>query len=231
MLIIVSGEIVKICYDSYDRQATIESLKELVERRQIMGEGEDAAEYLFQYLRNLLGEFVRAKRGGGHGGTIEVCEVGYNMGHSSLIWLMEDGGIRVRAFDIGEHEYSLPASRHLEERFGSGRFGITFGDSLETVPHFASLVSAGLEDPCHVVFVDGGHTPAVARSDIASFGAAVDPGGHLLIVDDTNQGGVGDVWRDMQEEGIVAEAGAVYEDVFYKDVDSSRSSISYGVYL
>ena len=40
--------------------------------------------------------------------VLEVCEVGFNFGHSSLLWLLEPR-VRVRSFDLGER--SRPDAR------------------------------------------------------------------------------------------------------------------------
>jgi len=186
--------------------------------------------FKFPALKNLLDVFLlsnaKSKR------NVNVCEVGFNMGHSSLLWLMQDDRVTVRAFDIGEHDYSRAASAHITRRFGGDRFSITFGDSTKTLPEFAQRIKAGVEPKCDVVFVDGGHTVEVATSDIMNFGHAVVAGGdHLLIVDDINQGGVAVAWKNAKDGGLVGEAGVVYEDVFYANVEASRSAIGYGFYL
>ena len=54
---------------------------------------------------------------------------------------------------------------------------------------------------------------------------------HLLIVDDINQGDVAVAWDNAKDAGVVHEAGVVYEDVFYADVEASRSALGYGFYL
>lgn len=128
-----------------------------------------------------------------------ACEVGFNMGHSALLWLLAHptGDGVVHAFDLGEHEYAFVGARYLMRRF-PGRLRMHFGDSAETVPTHArgmwGPVAAaaaarrhGVPEPagtqealastewCDFVFVDGGHSYAEAKADLDNVALLVGP--------------------------------------------------------
>ncbi|GMH60237.1 hypothetical protein TrLO_g15903 [Triparma laevis f. longispina] len=123
-----------------------------------------------------------------------------------------------------EHGYSKRAAQYLAERW-SGRFDVTFGDSLVTLQE-----DNGAFD---VVFIDGGHTEEIAYSDIINLrtNTLSSPGPRLVIMDDVNQDEVGEAWDRARKEGIVEEIGNSYEDAFYDNARTARSSLAYGIYL
>ncbi len=161
----------------------------------------------------------------------QVCEVGFNMGHSSLFWLLQSPTVSVRAFDIGMHDYAHRASSYLSSRFGALRLssGVIFGDSRETLPLHQLAVRRGELPPCDLVFIDGGHSFEVAKSDILNFRGAVSDD-HILIVDDIDGDEVERAWNWALSDGIIEEIGEIFEDNFYVDARNSRSSLVYGVY-
>lgn len=163
-------------------------------------------------LQNLVEPIIDSKP------DLTICEVGFNAGHSSLMWLLLSTTSNVLAFDLGEHGYAKSAAKYLQTRFGSNRISVTFGDSRETLPQFRGT--------CDVVFVDGGHSYDVAYSDITNL---AEPG-TLLIVDDINQDEVGKAYHDVINAGIVTELGVIFEDAHYQDPYVARSSIGYGTY-
>ena len=162
---------------------------------------------------------------------LQVCEVGFNLGHSSLFWLLFSPSVNVRAFDLGEHSYSHRSSSYLFSRFGPSRFaaGVTFGDSRSTLPSHLSAVLSGDLPPCDVVFIDGGHSFDVATSDIANLRGAVSLD-HILIIDDVNQDEVERAWKWALDEGLVEEHGEIFEDNFFVEARKARSAMVYGVY-
>jgi hypothetical protein len=142
-------------------------------------------------------------------GSRTVCEVGFNAGHSALLWLLA-GATRVISFELGQYSYSHVAAAWLAERF-PGKLHVVMGDSLHTVPTFSAMFPA---EKCNIVVVDGGHLFEHARGDLLNLKKLVDVGprarsSHVLLVDDTNQPPVAAAWEQAQAEGLAAQDGEV----------------------
>jgi hypothetical protein len=180
-------------------------------------------------MRNLLGHVLRDRAASK---TVEVCEVGFNAGHSTLLWLMQDPRVRVRAFDLGVHWYSSHVTGFFDAAFDRGRVDVTFGDSQETLPAFAAAFNS-TEPPefCDLIFVDGDHHYAAALADLRNLRAAVRPGHHVLLMDDPDHDEVGRAWRDIIADGTVEHFGDVYEDAHGSSVYGARAAMVYGAYV
>lgn len=81
-----------------------------------------------------------------------VCEVGFNAGHSTALWLVANPTLRVMSFDVMQHRFSNSVLAHLKSLFPN-RIVMHVGSSANTIrsaPPFPS--------PCDVVHVDGQHS-------------------------------------------------------------------------
>jgi hypothetical protein len=146
-----------------------------------------------------------------------VCEVGFNAGHSALLWLLT-GATRVISFELGHHKYSHVAAQWISARF-PGKLHLVMGDSSQTVPTFHTMFP---HEKCDIVLVDGGHYFEPAWNDLVHFKELVDLGsgsgsganndGHVLLVDDTEMSEVGAAWAQAQAEGLVVEDGRVVSE-------------------
>ena len=179
-------------------------------------------------MRNLLGHVLRDRAASQH---VEVCEVGFNAGHSTLLWLMQDPRVRVRAFDLGIHWYSPHVTGFFDAAFDRGRVDVTFGDSQQTLPAFAAAFNS-TEPPefCDLIFVDGDHHFAAALSDLRNLRAAARPGHHVLLMDDPDHDEVGRAWREVVADGV-EHFGDVYEDAHGASVYGARAAMVYGAYV
>jgi len=140
-----------------------------------------------------------------------VCEVGFNAGHSALLWLMA-GAARVVSFELGHHNYSHVAHDWIAARF-PGRLHVVMGDSSRTVPAFHAMFP---HERCHVLLIDGGHQFEPAWNDLVHFRSlapfAPSRGsrrGHVLLVDDVDMTHVGAAWAQARARGLVREDGQV----------------------
>ena len=79
-----------------------------------------------------------------------VCEIGFNVGHSALVWLSSSPTSRLVEFDTFDTAQGLAALDFLQRRY-PGRVTAYRGDSLVEVPR------ARLPSPCDVVHIDGRH--------------------------------------------------------------------------
>ena len=88
-------------------------------------------------------------------GKLSICEIGFNAGLSSLLFLEAAPDATVHSFDLGDMPWSQKADDLLRSAYGSVRFpGVTFGDSAKTIR------TRDRERPlkCDVAFIDGDKT-------------------------------------------------------------------------
>ena len=91
-----------------------------------------------------------------------ILEIGFNAGHSCLLYLTSNPTSTIQLFDLGNHKYTQPCFEYLQSQF-PGRLEIIYGDSRVTLPKF---VSENIGKKFSLVHIDGGHTEDVVRSDI-----------------------------------------------------------------
>ena len=111
--------------------------------------------------------------------TINVCETGYNAGHSAAFFLEIHPFIRYYGWDLGtEFSSAKPVAEMMKKKFGD-RFHTIWGDSKVTVPSY--LNATGIK--CDVISVDGEHTMNGSLSDLRNFMVA-SKNTSLFLVDD-----------------------------------------------
>lgn len=89
--------------------------------------------------------------------AVDILEIGFNAGHSALLYLLANPYSKIHFFDLGEHQYSQMCFDYLNEKFPE-RLSVTWGDSTVTIPQYPPT----LFDFIHI---DGGHTRFIAESD------------------------------------------------------------------
>lgn len=127
-----------------------------------------------------------------------ICEVGFNSGHASLIWLLRSNA-SVYSFNIGTRQYSRPAATWLGEAFPN-RLLVSWGDSVQVMDNFFAV------NPlvkCNLVFIDGSFDYPVALRNLQKFQQWVDPQFHVLMMDDvfcqeSYCAGPTQAWKEMQ---------------------------------
>ena len=107
-----------------------------------------------------------------------ICEIGFNAGHSTFQWLSANDNVHVYSFDLGQYHYTHVMAEFLRTQF-PGRLTMIYGDSTRTVPIFAQLGTK-----CDIVVIDGGHTYDVAKSDLYNMKVLANKQHHIVIFDD-----------------------------------------------
>jgi len=88
-----------------------------------------------------------------------ICEVGFNTGHSALLWLWANRKSDIISFDLGQHAAVQVGFEFLSARF-PGRLDLVRGNSSETVPEYSKACRHHQHCPqsrCDIVYIDGGH--------------------------------------------------------------------------
>jgi hypothetical protein len=86
----------------------------------------------------------------------QVCEVGFNCGHSTAAFLEASSAVRVRNFDLPDPRWGARAHKFFRHRYPRSRLHIIEGDSSKTIPSFVSTNPHAHR--CDLLVVDGLHT-------------------------------------------------------------------------
>lgn len=111
------------------------------------------------------------------------CEVGMNGGHSVVAMLLANPRMHAHTFDLMRWNYSWPAAKLLQARFGQ-RLELTPGYSWDTLPPWMDAAQKR-ELRCDLLLVDGGHSVDAARKDLQMLRKVAAPGAPI-VVDDIN---------------------------------------------
>ena len=112
--------------------------------------------------------------------TGTICEIGFNAGHSAVVWL-EKTHARVVEFDLLALPYSHISRRFVEARY-HGRVTFHVGDSGETVQQYAHQVRNGSAAACDLWLIDGDHGIHAKLDFLNALGAS--HAGTLIVADD-----------------------------------------------
>ena len=122
---------------------------------------------------------------------LQICESGFNAGHSAVSWLLAAPHAKYQGFDAGElfHKYPRKNMELLQLLFGKERVQVEFGDSRNTLLEFAKRRTTNRTVVgtfvCDLIHVDGGHFEDVPYKDLANFRHIADRS-TLLVMDDIN---------------------------------------------
>lgn len=131
-----------------------------------------------------------------------ICEIGFNAGHSTLIWLTASPDAKVYSFDIGRYEYTRVMAEYLDSKF-PGRLKLIYGNSLETVPKVAQLELLY----CDMIVIDGGHDYEIVSRDLQNM-KAMASAVNIVVFDDYSSDittGTGRTWHDHLVTGSIKE--------------------------
>jgi hypothetical protein len=153
----------------------------------------------------------------------QVCEIGFNAGHSALFWLVGGDKTKLVSFDLGGNSYAKPMGEYMQKTYVD-RIKTVWGDSATTVPEFWQSVKtqsstsntnlANINDElfnCDVIVIDGCHQTECVIRDVRNMLAGANRQRHLVIFDDapcptcTN---VGNAIYTLRSEGVLGSYGA-----------------------
>lgn len=127
-----------------------------------------------------------------------IVEIGFNAGHSSLLMLAAHPTVRILAFDLGEHAYTIPCYEALSSAF-PGRIELILGRSQRTLPDYARTRGGCIADLLHI---DGDHSPAGAKADLQNAAMLARPGA-WVVFDDVCFSPLKAVWNEAHRNGLV----------------------------
>ena len=108
-----------------------------------------------------------------------IMEIGFNAGHSCLLFLLSNSKSKIFIFDINEHKYTKPCFDYLDKEFPN-RMTFIAGDSTKTVPKFIKEYPYLKFDLIHI---DGAHDLDIVKQDLNNARLVV-ANNHVIISDD-----------------------------------------------
>ena len=135
-------------------------------------------------------------------------EIGFNAGHSSLLYLLANPSSKLTIFDICEHKYTLPCFKYLQSVFPN-RLEIFPGDSTKTVPEFSINNPNTKFDLIHI---DGAHFGSIANKD---FYNSLPLASDIIVWDDTQMKTLNDLLNGYIKKGLVSEI-FMYKTLVYQ---------------
>lgn len=126
-----------------------------------------------------------------------IMEVGFNAGHSALLFMLANPHSKLVAFDICHHAYTIKCFEYLKSLFGD-RLELIVGDSTVTVPKYRQDHPDAKFDLYHL---DGCHDVHIARQD---FDNAYDIS-DIIIFDDTQSKVLDNLLNEYISQGKVVE--------------------------
>jgi len=144
-----------------------------------------------------------------------ICEIGFNGGHSALLFLLGNTAenLRFTIFDIASHSYVPVCFDYIQSKFSNVNFELIIGDSTITVPKFVDSNSR-LIGTYDVVHVDGGHMKDVVEKDMIMAKQLVRVGG-ILVVDDTDNKYINAEVEECINSGSYIEIN-IFKSQFYE---------------
>jgi len=114
-----------------------------------------------------------------------ICEIGFNAGHSTIGWLVNNPNAQVLMFDLWRHNYADTAEAFIrnQSHLHPDRMRIIKGSSTATVPVFHHA-NPGFH--CDLISIDGGHAYDIAIVDLQNMFFFANPSFNILLIDDTN---------------------------------------------
>ena len=130
-----------------------------------------------------------------------ILEIGFNGGHSAELFLKNCSG-KVTSLDLGEHYYVNKGKKYIDSVY-PGRHTLILGDSRKTVKNLSGSFD--------LIFIDGGHTYDIAKSDLINCKKLADKDTVVLMDDivfsDQLSWNVGPTkaWLEGIQENIIQE--------------------------
>jgi hypothetical protein len=139
-----------------------------------------------------------------------VLEIGFNAGHSTLLFLMSNPTSKVTVFDICYHKYTDICFDYLSTVF-PGRLTLIKGNSLETVPEFLSK-NLELAKKFDLFHIDGYHEYEHVRQEILNVKKIADvsetKSDKIVILDDDNFPDLYRLHRELIDEKVISLFGS-----------------------
>merc|ERR1712217_503180 len=152
-----------------------------------------------------------------------ICEVGFNAGHSSAVFLNANPEAKVYSFDIAQFPYTRGNARLMKDLFHD-RFEFIVGPSETSVPEFHRQRP---DVQCDVISVDGDHSTEGTFADLANMRQMASCRNWVLM-DDAGWNSTNSAWQRAKDEGIITQVECFADmnprpDYQFMDFPTNRS--------
>lgn len=130
----------------------------------------------------------------------DILEIGFNAGHSCLLFLLSNPNNKIDCFDICEHSYSQKCFEYLSNTF-PGRITLNIGDSKSVLPIFKK---ENPEKLYNIIHIDGSHEFNDANCDFYNT-LHMTKNNSYLIFDDINLPQMKYLWDGYVRDNHVKE--------------------------
>ena len=137
-----------------------------------------------------------------------IMEIGFNAGHSSLLYLLSNPNSKLTIFDICEHKYTLRCFEYLQSVFPN-RLEIFQGNSTKTIPEF---IIKNPDTKFDLIHIDGAHFGDIPNKD---FYNSLKLASDIIIWDDTQIKTLNDLLNVYIKKGLVSEI-FMYKTLVYQ---------------
>jgi hypothetical protein len=146
--------------------------------------------------------------------TCNICEIGFNAGHSSLLLLLDNKSknISMTIFDINTHTYVNECYRYICNIFPNVKFEFLEGDSTITIPEWISKTKN--YEFFDIIHVDGGHQKEVIVNDFANSIKMLKKNG-IIIIDDIQKEHINELVNMYISINILEEIPDLFETTLY----------------
>ena len=137
-----------------------------------------------------------------------IMEIGFNAGHSCLLYLLANPTSKIVVFDICEHKYTKLCFEYLQTKFPN-RLEIYPGDSTKTVPDYHNN---NPNEKFDLIHIDGCHHTKIANLD---FQNSLKLASDIIIWDDTQVDSLNKLFKNYIKQGLIYEV-SLYKTFVYK---------------
>lgn len=128
----------------------------------------------------------------------KIIEIGFNAGHSALLFLLSNPEAYLWCFDICYHSYTRPCFQYLYDNF-EGRLSLFSGNSINTFPEFASRHE---KEKFDIIHIDGSCDINIANIDFFTSLNLIRNEG-FIIWNDRGVEDLGKLWNGYINSGHV----------------------------
>lgn len=146
----------------------------------------------FDLITKQMNHFILGKN------HFNIAEIGFNAGHSSLLYLLSNSESKLTIFDICEHRYTIPCFEYLQKKFPN-RLKMFVGNSTDTIPDFQRNNPEVRFDLIHI---DGCHEKSVANEDFLNCKKMASD---IIVFDDTHDKNLNDLFEEYLKLNLISE--------------------------
>lgn len=167
--------------------------------------------YKAQFLKNIFTSLSTARSSTAP--PANFCEIGFNAGHTSLLFLSTQTKGVVYAFDHGLARYTIAAHDFIDDTFPE-RIVFLLGDTVITIPQLREYYP---DSQCDIVYIDGSTSSyETTLKDIEKLSELISYDHILILGNSKPDSPATKAWKDSTTIGYIQWEGTVYES--YNDI-------------